>query len=156
MTLQLKTNRSTDAYRRMTCAGFTIGEPYLRHEPPYESSPATILLMHSDQVCVDFTCVCGRRETLMMLIDKAALKHDPIYANGKWDAALSIERAGSVNVSHLRADGFSEEDIKRIRYVYDLEDELKELRHVAERYYIEKGEYSKADELRKVRRASLK
>ena len=53
---------------------------------------------------------------------------------GLWDAAQELERMGSFSAAHLHADGFSATDIKRIRFVYDMWDELKELRRMKEIY----------------------
>lgn len=117
---QLKTNRTSKAYVRITAAGFTIGEPDVR------DTFGDISLM-----CT-FTCVCGRTESFHKMLrgyEPRFFKHDDLFKNG-WDVALELERFGSVSVDHLKKDGFSEQEIKRIRYVYDLEDELIELRKV--------------------------
>lgn len=61
-------------------------------------------------VTASFKCVCGTIEDLSDYYDEP-----PQNLN----AAEWIEKSGAVSEKHLRNDGFSEIDIKRIRSVYD-------------------------------------
>lgn len=140
--MKVKLDRTTEAYMRMTAAGFTLGNPYVVEEAQYSS--AVGFLDHAPVgLRVDFKCVCGGNETLNVMMNKGALRamiQGP-WQNG-WDGALDIEQAGSVSVEHLTADGFSPEAIKRIRYVYDLHDEVKELRKLKQMYNASIGIYT--------------
>ncbi len=130
--IDIQLNRRSEAYRRMTCAGFKIGEVQVNYD--FGDSLA---------LRVSFKCVCNREEIYQRIVWSQQLdfmKHDPMFKDG-WDACQEIENFGSVSVDHLRADGFSEDDIKRIRYVYDLEDEVKELRRMKQIYQAQNGIY---------------
>ena len=120
----LKVNRTSQAYRRAKMAGFTIGEAEI------------VADMMGAILRVGFKCVCGTQEYFQKMIDQQQAKHlknISYFANG-WDVAQELEDFGSFSEKHLRADGFSEEAIKEIRYIYDLEDELKMLRRMKSQY----------------------
>ncbi len=42
------------------------------------------------------------------------------FRTGKIDVAMMLEHVGSVSEKHLRADGYSEEEIKKIRAPYEI------------------------------------
>lgn len=131
---------------RMCAAGFKVGEPYII-EAATPGTHATDNFYNPVRLCIDFQCACGRREVFNTSLEEKALRE--FLANphlwpewrGGWDACLEIERFGSTSVEHLKEDGFSDADIKRIRYVYDLEDELKKLRRMKSVYQSQIGEY---------------
>ena len=85
-------DRSSESYQRITAAGFTIEDG----------------LPIGESIAYFFRCVCGKEE--MGIISKEE--------NIPYDIAGAIERAGGVSETHLRKDGYSEEDIKRIRAPY--------------------------------------
>jgi hypothetical protein len=115
--MHIEINTSSPAYRRMTCAGWKIMNARAIEED------------HGISLRVDFNCVCGRLETFNYMIQKKEMEYgNPFFENGKWDCCQQIENFGATSVEHIRNDGFTEEQIKQIRYVYDLEDEVKELR----------------------------
>lgn len=98
-------DRHTEAYKRITSAGFTIGE------------------FVGDGIfdCyVPFVCVCGKTEYLSTQgshITKCKY-WDTGYGYELIDVAAILESLGSVSEEHLREDGYSEDEIKRIRSAY--------------------------------------
>lgn len=133
-------DRNTPAYRRAAYAGFKI-----------EKMRVIGLGFPIDCFSfeADFSCVCGKKErfrkTLPLLNEKdmlSFLMHDPHFTkNGLWDVALELEHFGSFSAEHLRRDGYSEEAIKEIRYIYDLEDEVKKLRRDARMIQLRLSQY---------------
>lgn len=125
-------NRESEPYMRMTAAGFVIGKAQLLneldHPEIYKQSISVPEELRYYQLRVPFECVCHRQEIFSRMVCAAELDHHEAFRGGKWDAALEIERFGSTGVEHLKADGFSPAEIRRIRYVYDLYDEVVQLR----------------------------
>ncbi len=106
---------SSEAYGRLTRAGFTIDEWSL-HAWGFSSfgfmPAAEVFRWQEYQVTCNFTCVCGKRETIVCQIEGAEV-YEPI------DIAQKIEDFGGIDEEHLRSDGYSEEQIKHIRKEYD-------------------------------------
>lgn len=112
----LRVNRKSDAYRRAKMAGFKIKELEI------------VTGSFGFAITVPFECVCGRSETFYREIGLTSdidiehyMRGMPYFEDGLYDAALELEHFGSFSEKHLRDDGFSEEAIKDIRYIYDLE-----------------------------------
>lgn len=120
----LTINTKSPAYRRARMAGFKIFNLQVAEDPAFG-----IILR------VNFQCVCGRPEAFQLTlgnIDRRNAEYfseDYRFRDG-WDVALELERLGSFSAEHLHNDGYSEEAIKEIRYIYDLEDEVAELRRM--------------------------
>jgi hypothetical protein len=115
-TKQYGLNRESAAYRRATAAGFTFGELRIM------SDDVSFLAMGL-RYTLDFTCVCGRRETFMQALTPMELSESAVhhpYVNGKViDAVLALEHHGSFSREHLREDGYTPEQIDRIREPWD-------------------------------------
>lgn len=118
-------DRTSEAYMRMSAAGFKVHKAYKIDRRAFSST------FNNSDYRVEFECVCGRVEILTQNVieDVAALHYHYTKPEG-WDAALDIERVGAVSEEHLREDGFSETDIRRIRFVYDMHEELNALRAI--------------------------
>lgn len=108
------TCRTSEAYKRVTEAGFTIGEVQVTEE------------MGGTTVSCIFSCVCGKQEYLGFRIDTGEdlASHyltRSRYLNGfnQLDVALMLEDFGALSPQHLRNDGYSEEEIKYIRRAYE-------------------------------------
>ncbi len=114
---QYRLNRESAAYRRATAAGFSFAE--LRILDGDASCFAWGLLRYT----LDFTCVCGRRETFMHAFSERELAGSahghPFIAGERIDSVLALERHGSFSRQHLREDGYTEEQIDRIREPWD-------------------------------------
>jgi hypothetical protein len=125
-------NKKSPAYMKARAAGFIFGEPRLN------------LNDYGTTLQIDFKCVCGRNEVFQRQIAKTdivwLIANDDLFKDG-WDAAQEIENFGSFSEDHLRADGFSEDAIKQIRYIYDLEDEVKRLRVIERHYHFVSGSH---------------
>jgi hypothetical protein len=125
--IHLILNRKSQAYFNATHAGFTFSEPRISED-----------YFGGFSLRVDFKCVCHSEEIFNRAIGKDEIQwlmsHDPIFKDGVWDAVQEIENLGSFSAQHLRDDGFGEDDIKRIRYVYDLQDEVKRLQIIEYHY----------------------
>lgn len=121
----VKLDRSSLAYRRMRCAGFIIDDSV------FVQREGTI------RMTIGFQCVCGRKEyfTSERLADHLPIALHFRVENGLVDGAEMIEDAGAVSEEHLKRDGFSEEAIRQIRYVYELEEEIAKLKIYGWRNY---------------------
>jgi hypothetical protein len=120
----LKVDRKSPAYRRATYAGFKIGEVRV-----YEGISGTVALQ------LPFECVCGTKEFFLrtftaedVISFESLLMYDRYFTENGWDGALEIEHRGAFSAEHLRGEGYSEEAIREIRYIYDLEEEVITLR----------------------------
>lgn len=102
-------NTSSPAYQRMTAAGFTFGGFVADESGCYV------------RVMCDFSCVCGRLERFQRMWSKWEMDQwrEVIFPGGLVDIAAFLEEIGSVSVEHLREDGFSPEEIARIRRPYE-------------------------------------
>ncbi len=87
-------DRDSNAYHRVVAAGFSIGDAEY---------------FDGHYIRIPFTCVCGRTEQLNYIGP-----HDP----SAFDVAAIMEEAGALSVEHLRADGYSEIEIEKIRRPY--------------------------------------
>lgn len=112
-------NRSTPAYKRITIAGFNINKIDV-----VDSYWGDSILRAM------FTCVCGRVEYLQVNLadlvpsDKWSWVGElpvPWVVDKLVDVAAIIEHIGAISEGHLRADGFTEEEIKHIRRAYEPE-----------------------------------
>jgi len=118
-----RTNRESPAYDRITRAGFTIKEPVAR---PYQ------VMFFEDSYGVhlltDFVCVCGTEEAVGQRFTAKAPSELRYFRRNRGmievDIAQVIEDLDGVSVEHLRSDGYSEEEIKRIRAPYAEQDAL--------------------------------
>lgn len=119
----MKVDRSSPAYKRITSAGFTIGEI---RQITRTSSTGSVTISGTYwlptwgedrpvQFACPFTCVCGNSEVLYFTLDP--YEHFRICTE-KYDVAQKIEDLGGVSVEHLREDGYSEDEIKNIRRAY--------------------------------------
>lgn len=95
----MQIDTESEAYKRVKSAGFEINN-----------------LEHGDRpngywVRVEFTCVCGTRELLPILMDEKP--QEP------FDIAKVLEEGGQLSAEHLKADGYTDEQIKYIRRAYD-------------------------------------
>lgn len=117
----LRVNRTTPAYYRLRCAGFTVKDLILND---YQEA-------NSFMLTYQVKCICGTLEEFSAAYEaQYFLEHmqrDKLFHHGMYDVAGHFEGFGATSVEHLRKDGFSEEDIKQIRYVYDLEDRIRKL-----------------------------
>ena len=95
-------NRTSNAYHRMTQAGFIIDE--------------IMQIAGTRRISCRFTCVCGRIEEVMVEADATFME---LYSYGdRVDIAQLLENCGAVSVEHLRQDGYTEDQIKEIRKSY--------------------------------------
>lgn len=117
---QLEINEDTRAFMRLSAAGFKLLDARLEVT---EENQGYLGTMQVVKRIVEMQCVCGRKETLIEAVMGSDAER--MVMREPWDAALAIENAGAVSVEHLREDGYTEAQIKRISFVYDLEDELK-------------------------------
>lgn len=104
---RMRLARHTTAYARMTAAGFTFEE--------IETDANWI--GHIVVTC-HFMCVCGRRERYIWRPLPKELSSASREGTVFVDVAANLESIGSVSVEHLRADGYSEREIERIRAPY--------------------------------------
>lgn len=112
----LRLNRSSDAYRRVTAAGFEPKEPIIEYRVDLSGAPIQILLQ--------LKCICGREEELALLFDdqgefREDLQYTKYLSENFYDWAQHIEDLGAISVEHLREDGYTEEEIKNIRRPYE-------------------------------------
>lgn len=121
-------DRTTPAYRRAMFAGFKITA--LRFQPAAIGWPDFYYIEG------DFECVCGTQERYRRTLPAASeeeffsvIAHDQHFTKKGWDLALELEHFGSFSAKHLLGEGYTQEQVKEIRYIYDLEDEAKRLRH---------------------------
>lgn len=114
MTLTL--NRSSPAYKRMTKAGFTFKDPVAWQDKSY--------------LYCDFTCVCGKEEhiTATKVSEKAPNFKQVYLKDNSWDVAQVIEDHGAISVEHLRGDGYTEAQIRKIRRPYWRQDLIASLK----------------------------
>ena len=106
--MSLKINRYSEAYKRVSSAGFHINRAEVIRNKWQKRS----FLMRSYSVFVYFTCVCGTEEILY-------ISNYEFYGEKiPFDAADHIEKTGALDPEHLRQDGYTEEQIKQIRAVY--------------------------------------
>lgn len=124
----LRTNRMSEAYKRVTSAGFTIDEPEFRD---LNSIGANWSDRYGQFFDCRFTCTCGTKEMLRYEFRDAM--HRGFLDGNLIDIAAMIERLGAVSRDHLRADGYTEEQIDKIRAAYN--DPPRELIEDPEAYY---------------------
>jgi len=98
-------DRHSPAYFRLQAAGFEIG--IIGYEPMYRCGVYTC----------PFKCVCGRKEMLTFTLDRQT-EPDPLKPPRKVDVAKMLEEFGSVGIKHLLNDGYSVNEIRRIRRAY--------------------------------------
>ena len=114
-------NRHTEAYRRMVQAGFSFDEEMKTSDAEH---PLFGVRENVVYTLTPMKCVCGRMEYAHCTfpVDED-LKNTPhVETHGRLhlvDIAAIAEQEGAVSVEHLRNDGYSEEEIKRIRVPYD-------------------------------------
>lgn len=94
-------DEKSEAYKRVTAAGFTIDRLAVDYVPEKSAYLMSI----------NFTCVCGTQEILVNYFED--------YIAGVIDAAKMIEDADALSEDHLREDGYTEDEIKRIRAPYE-------------------------------------
>lgn len=105
-------NTHTDAYKRVTGAGFEI----LAVGEAFDVCNARAIAF------ARVKCVCGRVETVCPgeISNSMSPEFKEKYMdNGAFDAALYIEDAGALSADHLRADGYTDEEIAVIRRHYN-------------------------------------
>lgn len=114
-------DRSSAAYQKATAAGFIFGELRFMDEGPVDSGACPLMgfgLIYT----MEFTCVCGRREVFQQMLSRRELHdvdHHPRIKGHCIDAVAELERHGSFSRKHLREDGYTEEQIDRIREPWD-------------------------------------
>lgn len=106
-------NRISPAYRRAHRAGFEFGPIHGEFD----------FVLRYWTVSWSFTCVCGRREWAKFVAPEyvmlAGEVHSPyVSIEGPVvviDCAAMLEAFGAFGEDHLRQDGYSQEEIARIR-----------------------------------------
>lgn len=101
-----KLNVVSDAYKRITEAGFKIN--YLE----------VFKNIKEFMFRASFTCVCNEIEFLQYYLPVKDMCGF-VSEDKTIDVAHILETCGAVSEAHLREDGFSEEDIKCIRIPYE-------------------------------------
>lgn len=105
--MRIKVDRRSDAYKRVIAAGFKIHNITLRRV----KNPHCQLFYYIPYIA--FTCVCGSTERFVGF----TFYREQIP--NKIDVAAMMESVGALSVEHLKEDGYTDEEIKRIRKAYD-------------------------------------
>lgn len=101
----LEVDTTSPAYKAFTAGGFTFKVVVLTQREDLRGMPT--------QYTITFQCVCGSVEDFCALYE---VGHSPKYIrNGRIDAAQWLEDIGALSPAHLRRDGYTEEQIERIR-----------------------------------------
>lgn len=103
----MQVDTETHAYKRLMAVGFIIDN----FEYGYNKLDYFF-------VRCDFTCICKRDEHFLDRTTDILTWQRYIKGN-KFDVARRIEELGAISVDHLRKDGYSEEEIARIRAPYN-------------------------------------
>lgn len=101
-------NRVSESYQRFTAAGFAIDGGHMYEKITYDVGAWRVYT-----AVIFFTCVCGKKEVAVFSIDSH-------YLNIIVDAAWHILNSPALSEEHLRDDGYSEEQIKKIRQACNL------------------------------------
>ncbi len=107
-------DRTTEHYKAAVAAGFTFDMPVVIGR---EGAGRLVPI-----VSYPFQCVCGKREIFSNMMTDPSMLRDT-----RLDVARELERLGSFSVEHLREDGYSDSDIERIRWPFDMMQKVRDL-----------------------------
>lgn len=97
-------DRKSEAYNKITKAGFHIHDILCEEIQGYFGAYV---------LTIPFNCVCGKKEVLILSAC------DWEFHNNTIDIAYILEKKGAIAEEHLRSDGYTEDEICKIREPYN-------------------------------------